>query len=73
MKLFKKTIKIYIGVNKDNSISLHTETPVKDEERGIWVSRYPFCNSLMYNELSKMITKSALSWESEAELIEVNI
>lgn len=73
MRIFKKTIKVWIGINKDNSLSLHTETPTRDDERGIWVSRFPFCNSLMYNELSKMITKTKMSWESEPEFMEVNI
>lgn len=73
MKFFKKTLKIWIGINKDGSLSLHAEVPFRDEDRGIWVSKYPFCNSVMYNELSKMITKSSMTWQSDPEYMEINI
>ena len=71
--LKRKTINVWVGVNRNGSLSMHTEQPIKDEERGIWVSNKPFINSVIYNDLSNTIQKTNLSFESSPEFLKINI
>ena len=75
MKFFKrrKSIVIWIGVNKNGSISMHTVEPIKNEDLGIWMSNSPFVNSVIYNTFSNMIEKTPMNWESPAEPFEINM
>ena len=75
MKLFNfnKSITVYIGVNKNGSISLHSIEPTRDEDRGIWVSKMPFCNSIIYNQFTKLVEKSNMNWLNDPEPVTVNI
>lgn len=70
---FNKSLTIYIGVNKNGSISMHTIEPTRDEARGIWVSKMPFCNSLAYTQFSSLIEKSNISWINDPEPLTFNI
>ena len=69
----KKTIKIWAGVNKNGNLSMHAEQPVRDEARGIWTSKLPFINSILYENLSKMFEKSDIKWTNDCEFLEFNI
>jgi hypothetical protein len=69
----KKSIKLWLAVNRNEEISLHCEKPEKDEVNGIWVSKYPYVNSVIYGNLSKMIEKSMMSWTSSPEFFEINL
>lgn len=70
---FNKSLTIYLGVNKNGSISMHTVEPTRDEARGIWVSKMPFCNSLAYTQFSSLIEKSNISWINDPEPLTFNI
>ena len=70
---FNKSLTIYLGVNKNGSISMHTIEPTRDETRGIWVSKMPFCNSLAYTQFSSLIEKSNISWINDPEPLTFNI
>lgn len=70
---FNKSLTIYLGVNKNGSISMHTIEPTRDEARGIWVSKMPFCNSLAYTQFSSLIEKSNISWINDPEPLTFNI
>ena len=70
---FNKTITVYVGVNKNGSIALHLIEPTRDEIRGMWISRIPFCNSIAYNQLVSLVEKSNLTWNNDPEPITLNI
>lgn len=70
---FNKTITVYVGVNKNGSIALHSIEPTRDEARGMWISRMPFCNSIAYNQLVSLVEKSNLNWNNDPEPITLNI
>ena len=70
---FNKSITVYLGVNKDGSISMHTIEPTRDERRGIWISKMPFCNSLAYTQFSSLIEKSSITWNNDPEPLTFNI
>lgn len=74
MRLFKKnTVTVWVGVNKNGSISLHTVEPNRNEDLGIWISESPFVNSVIYANLSPMIEKTQMNWESSCEVFQINI
>lgn len=68
-----KTITIWFGVNKDNFVIMHTVEPTRNVETGKWESKYPFVNSVLYNEITKLVAKSKMTWESEAQCLTFQI
>lgn len=65
-------MKLYIGVNKNNKVSLHTAEPVRyNDER--WVSKRPYVNSSVQLSMDDMIKHSAMSWAMEPEIVEINV
>lgn len=62
---------IWFAINKNGFIGLYAEEPKRNNETGKWESKYPFVNSLIYDQITKMIEKSNLSWESEPECISI--
>ena len=66
-----KSIKIWIGVNKNGKMSMHTVEPTRNELTGRWESKYPFCNSVVYNQFADMMKKVGLTWEHDCEFIEL--
>ena len=74
MGLFKrKSIAVWVGVNKNGKISMHTVEPTRNEKLGIWVSNSPFINSILYENLSSTIEKSLMNWESSCEVFQINL
>lgn len=69
----KKSIKVWAGVNKNGKLSMHGEQPVRDEERGIWVSKLPFVNSVLYNQISTMFEKANITWTNDCEFLEFQL
>ena len=69
----RKSITIWIGVNKNGKISMHTVEPTRNEDLGVWVSNSPFVNSVLYENLSKTIEKTAMNWESSCEVFQIQL
>ena len=69
----KKSITIWVGVNKNGKISMHTVEPTRDEDLGVWVSNSPFVNSVLYDNLSKTIEKTPMNWESSCEVFQIQL
>ena len=69
----KKSIKVWAGVNKNGKLSLHAEQPVRDEVRGIWSSKLPFVNSVLYTQIAKMFEKSNITWTNDCEFLEFQL
>jgi hypothetical protein len=69
----KKSIKVWAGVNKNGKLSMHAEQPVRDEERGIWVSKLPFVNSVLYTQVSTMFEKANITWTNDCEFLEFQL
>lgn len=68
-----KTMGIWFAINKDDSVAMHLVEPTKNEKTGAWVSKQPFCNSILQNELKKIVSKAQLNFDSEPNYIEVKI
>ena len=68
-----KSITVWVGVNKNGKISMHTVEPTRNEDLGVWVSNSPFVNSVLYENLSKTIEKTAMNWESSCEVFQIQL
>lgn len=69
----KKTITVWVGVNKNGKISMHTVEPTRNEKTGKWTSNSPFVNSVLYQNLSDVFEKTQMSWESSCEIFQINV
>jgi hypothetical protein len=69
----KKSIKVWAGVNKNGKLSLHGEQPVRDDDRGIWVSKLPFVNSVLYDQVATMFEKANITWTNDCEFLEFQL
>ena len=61
---------IWIAINKNQTLSMHAEEPRRSRIQ--WISNRPYINSRIYKNLSNLVKKSMLSWETEPECIEIN-
>lgn len=64
-----KTIGIWFGINKNKKPSYHIEKPTRGN--GVWISKSPFCSSVLCSQLDDMIMNTPLTWENDAEYIEI--
>ena len=71
--LTKNHMQIFIGVNKNRRVSLHTVEPVRCMETGTWVSSRPYVNSIVQKNIDDMISHSKMTWEMEPEVIEIDL
>lgn len=67
----ERSIIIYITVNKNGSINLSIDKPIKENNK--WVINNYFCNSQLYNQMYDLVKKSKMTFESEPEVIEINL
>ncbi len=63
------SIGVWCGVNKNGTLMLFTEKPVKDENKGKWIGKQ-YVNIKIYNMIKDLFTKANYSWNNEAEYIE---
>ena len=66
----KKSVKVWFGVNKNGTVVMFADEPIRDEENGRWMSKYPFVNSAIYPQLCKMAEMAKLTFESEIQFME---
>lgn len=69
----RKTVKLWVGVNRNGKISMHTQEPKRNEILGIWESSSPFVNFVVYENLSKMFSKTPINFNCPCEIIEINL
>ena len=62
---------LFIGVNKNGTASLHTVNPVRNHEKGEWVSLRPYVNSIIQNNINDMIRHSDMNWNMEPEFMDI--
>ena len=69
----KKTIKVWAGINKDRSLSLHSIEPKRNDKAGIWESNAPYLNSVLYNELSAYFIEMDTNQKTDIQLHLLNL
>ena len=68
----QKSMTVWFAINKSGFVSLFAEEPKRNEETGKWDSKFPFVNSLVYDQVVALVEKAGLKWESEPECININ-
>lgn len=68
-----KRLGTWFGVNRNGTVVMFATEPIKDIENGIWFSKYPMVNSLIYPIISEIAMKSKLTFDSEIQYMEFNI
>ena len=53
-----KTVKIWVDVNKNQSVVMFSEEPKKNKKLGKWESNKPFVNSVLFTQLSDLMKKA---------------
>lgn len=67
----KKSLNIWLCVNKNGYVNIFNAQPIRNREAGKWVSKYPFVNSAIYGQMKELATKAQMTWESEPEYFEI--
>lgn len=68
-----KTVKIWVAVNKNQSVVMFSEEPKKNKKLGKWESNKPFVNSVLFTQLSDLMKKANQTWENEPQYFEIQI
>ncbi len=62
---------IWFAVNKNGFVGLYLDKPVRNKLTKKWESKYPFINSIIYNEIVDLVEKAKYTWENEPECITI--
>ena len=62
----QQTMTVWAAINKDGNLSMHLKEPYRDGN--IWISEYPYCNSLVYDNIFKLYEKTQYNWTNDPQV-----
>ena len=62
---------VWFGINGSGKVRMFLDEPVRDDDLKIWVGKN-FCNSVIQKQLETMVKGTTLSWESDAQVIQLS-
>jgi hypothetical protein len=62
---------IFVTLDKKNNVYLWLDEPKRKSESDIYKGNYIYLNSIKYKEISELVKKSSLSWNSEPVIFEI--
>ncbi len=68
-----ESLELWVGCNRDGSISLHTVKPERDNGIGKWISKRPFCCPPIQENFEKTFKNTDFTWKNEAEVLLVSV
>jgi len=68
-----KSQQIWFAVNKNGNVCMFTEKPIKNKNKGIWESKYPYLNSTIYGDICSIVQQASMNFENDPEVIEIQI
>ena len=69
-----KSAVVWFGVNRNSQIQMFLdEEPKKNNITGKYEGSHPFVNSLLYDDLKKIVQQTKMTFDSEVQCLEVNI
>lgn len=71
--MISRTIQAWVYVNRNGTIGMSIDEPVRDKESGKWIAKKLFCNSQLYEMVKNTVQKTEMNWMSEPEFFEINI
>lgn len=72
-KTMPETQIIWVAMNKNGSVRMFLDEPIRNRTTGRWESKRPFVNSKLYEDIIKIIEHSSVTWESEPNFFEIQI
>lgn len=69
----ENTLVLYIVISKQNKLLLFSDSPQRDSDNVSGWKGTLYINSIIYNQLSKMIKQSDMNYNSEPEEITFTI
>ena len=68
-----KSIQIWFAVNRNGNVRMFLENPTKNISKGIWESKSPYVNSVMYKDIARVVQQAHMTFENNPEIIEMQI
>ena len=68
-----QTQTIWFAVNKNGKVVMFTEEPIKNESMGVWVSKSPYVNSVIYDDICEVVRRAKMGFNHECQCIELHI
>ena len=68
-----KSVQIWFAINKNGDVRMFLDCPKKNVERGIWESKNPYVNSLLYKDILQITKQAKMNFENEPECLEIQI
>lgn len=68
-----KSVQIWFCVNRNSDVRMFLENPTKNVTKGIWESKKPYVNSVLYKDICRIVQQARMSFENNPEIIEVQI
>lgn len=62
---------VWFAINKNGKVVMFTEEPKKNEQKGIWESKFPYINSILYKDICEISKQAKMTFETEPQYIEI--
>lgn len=62
---------IFVTLDKKNNIYLWLDEPKRESDKDVYKGQYLYLNSIRYKEISELVKKSSLTWNSEPVVFEI--
>jgi hypothetical protein len=72
-KTNNKSVAIWFAVNKNGNVRMFLDNPTKNVQLGIWESKRPYVNSILYKDICQIVQQARMNFENNPEVIEIQI
>jgi hypothetical protein len=62
---------IFVTLDKKNNVYLWLDEPKRESDTDVYKGQYLYLNSIRYKEISELVKKSSLTWNSEPVVFEI--
>lgn len=62
---------IFVTLDKKNNVYLWLDEPKRESDADVYKGKYLYLNSVRYKEISELVKKSSLTWNSEPVVFEI--
>lgn len=62
---------IFVTLDKKNNVYLWLDEPKRESDTDVYKGQYLYLNSVRYKEISELVKKSSLTWNSEPVVFEI--
>ena len=66
-----KSVQIWFAVNKNGQVRMFLDNPKRNINKGIWESKCPYINSLLYKDICQVVQQAKMTYENNPECLEI--